>query len=144
MQHLLIWGGTPAATISRRQTEDIDAYRPLTDAMIGKRWVFDADPLRLPAGYDGQIFRIDKAAPRAGDVVVTVVDLTRSWRDEKLVEGLTVQVNLPEADELKKAMWISPGAEGAKPKPCEITRAGKRLTVALPPVGAAGVLRLSR
>ncbi len=144
MQHLLIWGGTPAATISRRRTEDIDAYRPLTDAMIGKRWVFDADPLRLPAGYEGQIFRIDKAAPRAGDVVVTVVDLTSSWRDEKLAEGKTVEVNLPESDELTKATWISPGAAGAKPRACEITRSGKRLTVALPPVGAAGVLRLSR
>ena len=56
MQYLLIWGGTPGPTVP--------AYRPLTDALIGKRWVFDPDPLTLPAGFEGQIFRID-SSPRA-------------------------------------------------------------------------------
>ena len=145
MQHLLIWGGTPAATLARRRGWDtIAVYRPLTDAMVGKRWVFDADPLRLPSGYQGQIFRIDKHAPRGGDVVVSVVNLDRSWRDKQFTEGLSVTVSLPEADQFKRATWLGVEKSREPPQPCEIERAGRKLLLRLPPVGAAGILRLSR
>ncbi|HET6427953.1 MAG TPA: hypothetical protein VFJ30_06075 [Phycisphaerae bacterium] len=140
---LLLWGGTPAETISRAGPETLRAYRPLTDAMIGKRWVFDADPLRVPSGLEGQIFRIDPHAPHAGDVVVTLTHPDRSWRDEARTEGLTVRVRLPEAAELTQATFLAPG-EDAKPVPCKIDREGDTLSVNLPPMGAAGVLRLSR
>ncbi len=145
MQHLLVWGGTPAATLVRRRRRDtIDAYRPLTDAMIGKRWVFDADPLALPTGFSGQIFRIDKHAARAGDVVVSLVNLESSWRDEKFTEDLSVTIDLPEAAQLRKATWLGVEKSREKPQPVEIEHLGKKLLLRLPPVGAAGILRLSR
>ena len=53
MQYLLIWGGTPAESLYRRGRSDVQACRPLTDALVGKRWVFDADPVDLPAGFEG-------------------------------------------------------------------------------------------
>jgi len=125
--------------------------------MVGKRWVFDPDPVRLPDGFEGQIFRIDQAvskaaasrsgsqdAPRGGDVVISVVDLERSWRDEQFTEGQSVTVRLPEAAELKKATWLGVENSHEPAKACEIERLGDRLLVRLPPLGAAGILRLSR
>lgn len=146
MQYLLLYGGTPAATLARWRDagEAVTAYRHLTDAMIGKRWVFDPDPLTLPAGCEGQVFRIDPKAPHGGDVVVTLVNLSRSWQDKQLTEGLSLTVRLPEAGELQKATWAAPSLKPAEPVGCEIRREGDSLTVSLPPVGAAGVLRLSR
>jgi len=143
LQHLLIWGATPYSRLDPT-VETLNAYRPLTDAMIGKRWVFDADPLTLPAGYDGQIFRIDPHAPHAGDVVVTVVDLRKSWKDTKLEQGLAVVVRLPEAEQLTKVTWLAVEASKEAPQACEFTRDGQAITVKLPAVGAAGVLRFSR
>ncbi len=145
MQHLLIWGGTPAATLARRGDRGaITAYRPLTDAMIGKRWVFEEDPLSLPAGFQGQLFRIDPHAPHAGDVVVSLVDLERSWRENRFTEGQSVIVDLPEGPQLQKATWLGVENSAKDPQPCEIERVGTELHVKLPPVGAAGILRLSR
>lgn len=136
MQQLLIWGGLPA--------ESLPAYRPLTNALIGKRWVFDPDPLTLPRNYDGQIFRIDEHAPYAGDVVVTVVNLQLSYKDRQYTEGLSVSIRLPEIDEFHKATWMAAERPDQKPEPCQFDRDGEAMIVHLPLVGAAGVLRLSR
>ncbi len=145
MQYLLLYGGTPAATLYRRDRHTLRAYRRLTDAMIGKRWVFDPNPLRVPGGYDGQVFRIDPHAPHGGSVVVSLVNLKASWRDKKYTEGLRVRLRLPENDQLRKAAWTAPSLKADQaPRPCEIVRVGRTLQVLLPPVGAAGVLRLSR
>jgi hypothetical protein len=143
LQCMLIWGGTPS-TIVARDPALLKAYRPLTDAMIGKRWVFDEDPLTLPAGYDGQVFRVDPHAPHAGDVVVSVVDVKRSWKDAKFTEGLTVTVRLPEAGELQKVTWLSAETSAEGPQPVEVTRDGNTITAKLPAVGVAGILRFSR
>ena len=136
MQQLLVWGGTPA--------DYLKEYRPLTDALIGKRWVFDAEPLDLPAGCEGQIFRIDPHAPRAGDVVVSLVRTGSSFRDGKFVHGLAVAVNVPEADQLKTATFLAVEKSDQPPQPCALERAGMKLTIRLPPVGAAGIVRLTR
>ena len=144
LQHLLLVGGTPDEGLFRKDPETMRAYRPLTDAMIGKRWVLEPDPLKLPPPYEGQIFRIDKAAERAGDVVVTMVDLTRSWREKKLTQRLTVTIRVPEAAELKNATWLPAEKSAEAPQPCKMTREGNAITIGLPPAGAAGILRLSR
>lgn len=48
-----------------------------------RRWMFTADPLTLPAGCQGQVFRIDRASPwNAGAVVVTVVRPDVKWQDK--------------------------------------------------------------
>jgi len=144
MQHLLLYGGTSAATLYRRDRHTWRAYRRLTDAMIGKRWVFDPDPLWVPPGHEGQVFRIDPDAPHGGSVVVALVDLEASWRDGASTRDLRVRLRLPENDRLTKAVWIAPSLDpDAKPTPCELVRAGRTLQVMLPPVGAAGVVRLS-
>ena len=39
--------------------------------------------------------------------------------------------------------WLAAEASGAEPVRCKLTRKAGNLTVELPPVGAAGILRLS-
>ena len=143
LQQLLIWGGSPGGELMR-DLETLAAYRPLTDALIGKRWVFDEDPVSLPDGLDGQIFRIDPHAPHGGDVVVTAVNTSRSRQDQVFTKGLAVTVRLPEAGQLSRITWLGVEKSGEEPVVCDFERDGTQLTVQLPPVGAAGVLRLSR
>ena len=150
-QHLLLNGCFADEDLYHKDPKTADAYRPLTDTMIGKRWVLEFDPLTLamaggggpPDGVEAQIFRIDKAAPKGGSVVVVVADLNGSWKDKPATAGLTVTVRLADRARLKKATWLAVEASGAEPVACKLTRKAKSLTVELPPVGAAGILRLS-
>jgi len=144
LQHLLLNGCTPDEDLYRKDPEAMAAYRPLTDAMIGKRWVLDFRPLDVPEGLDGEIFRIDRAAPRGGSVVVALVDLRRSWKDGQLTDGLSVTVRLPEQARYKRATWLGVEASDRRAVACRITRRGQAMTAHLPPAGAAGLLRLSR
>ncbi|KPK82929.1 MAG: hypothetical protein AMJ81_08825, partial [Phycisphaerae bacterium SM23_33] len=144
-QNLLLVGGTPEWGFYRTDRDTMKAYRPLTDAMIGKRWVLDhPDPLTVPPGYEGQIFRIDPNAAHGDDVVVALADLGRSWKQGRLTEGLTVKVRLGEAPQLKTATWLTVERSAGQPLPCKLTLGGTELTIALPPAGAAGILRLSK
>ena len=127
------------------------AYRPLTDAMIGKRWVLQFDPLEVssargevPGSVKAEIFRIDRHAPHGGTVVVAVADLNRSRLDRTFTKGLAVTARLPEAARYKKASWLGVERSGKPPVRCKTRRRGRSLTIQLPPVGAAGILRLSR
>ena len=144
LQHLLLNGCFPDEFLYWEDPATAEAYRPLTDAMIGKRWVLEADPLDVPDPLEGQIFRIDRSAPRGGTVVVALVDLDRSWQDEEFTEGLAVTVRLSDAARFKRATWLPVERSTGRPVSCKMGRRGKTLTVKLPPVGAAGILRLSR
>jgi hypothetical protein len=144
LQHLLLNGCTPDDALYWEDPETMTAYRPLTDAMIGKRWVLDFRPLDVPAGLAGQVFRIDRHAPRGRSVVVALVDLGRSWRDEAAGRATTVTVRLPEAARYKRANWLAVERSAERPVPCKLTRRGRALKVRLPAVGAAGILRISR
>jgi len=143
LQHLLLLGGTPEEGFARRDAETMAAYRPLTDALIGKRWVLTRNPLTVPDGYEGQIFRIDRHAACGGDVVVALADLYRSRRERRFTKGLTVKVRVPEAARLTRATWLTVEKSGEAPIPCELELYSGQITVRLPPAGAAGILRLT-
>jgi hypothetical protein len=145
MQQLLINGCVPDDHIYYQDPKAMTAYRPLTDCMIGKRWVLEYQPLDVPAGLEGQIFRIHKAAPYGGSVVVALVDQRRSWQGKPATKNAHVTIRLSENARLRKATWLGVENARAKPVACRIKRnKDKSITVSLPPVGAAGILRLSR
>jgi hypothetical protein len=158
LQNLLIVGGTPEQGFFVTDPETMTAYRPLTDAMIGKRWLLEIDPITLPERYDGNIFRIDPAAPQAGSIVVAMVNLTKSWRPAQpaakdspapadgpaLVENLEVKVRLAEAKQIKTVTWLGAEKSSEPPVKCAFDLHADQLTIKLPLCGAAGILRLSR
>ena len=60
--------GYTACGESYRHQDVFDAYVPLIDKLANRTWVFDPNPLTLPDGWEGGIFR---AAD--GNILVTVV-----------------------------------------------------------------------
>jgi len=144
-QHLLLVGGTGEWGMHRKDPATAKAYRPLTDALVGKRWVLDvADPLTVPEPLSGQIFRIDPAAAHGGDVVVVLADLTRSWNDGDKTATAVVKVRLPEAGRIARATWLAADKSADKPVACKMEAKNGELTIQVPTVGAAGIIRLSR
>jgi len=142
IQHLLLNGCFPDDALYYADPAAMTAYRPLTDAMIGKRWVLDFDPLTVPAGFDGQVFRIDKAAAHGGTAVVVLADLARSYTEGRFTRRLTVTIRLPEAKRYRRATFLPVERSGRKPRACKMRRTKNALTIHLPPVGAAGIVRL--
>ena len=79
----------------------------------------------------------------AGAVVVTLVRPETSWRDGAFAELSPVKVRLHDADRFGRAEWlgVEKSADGAVP--CDMQRDGAEITIPIPPLGAAGVLKLS-
>jgi len=144
LQHLILLGCFPDDRLYRQDPKATRAYRPLTDAMIGKRWVLDFDPLDVPAPLQGQVFRIDKSAAHGGSAVVALANLDRSYTQKKFIAGLAVTVRLAEAARYRKATWLAVERSRQRPVRCRMSRKGRAVRIKLPPVGAAGILRLSR
>jgi len=143
LKYVLAWGGQPSHFEAQSDPEQALAYKPLYDCIRNQRWVFSVDPLTLPDGCEGQIFRIDEGSPwNAGTVAVTLVRQGVSWRDGKFKKGLKVKVRLPDLAAFKKAYWIGVEKSAAGPVKCRIIRKKGEITVMLPPVGAAGVVQL--
>ncbi len=144
LKYVLVWGGQLSHFEAESDPEQSLAYKPLYDCIRNQRWVFTPDPLTVPAGCQGQIFRIDPRSPwNAGTVAVTLVRPDVSWRDGKRKRNLKVKVRLPDGGRFKKAFWIGVESSAQGPVRCKISRKQGEITVELPPVGAAGVVQLS-
>ncbi len=142
LQHLLLQGCIPDKDLYRKDAATLKAYRPLTDAMIGKRWVLEFDPLTLPPGVDGQIFRIDASAPCGGDAVVALADLRRSWREKRPPGQIKVSIRLRENGRYGRASWLAVERSSKPAVACALERKGKTIVCRVPSMGAAGILRL--
>ena len=115
LKYVLVWGGQPSHFEAQSDPEQSLAYKPLYDCIRNQRWVFTIDPLTLPAGYEGQIFRIDERSPwNAGTVAVTLVRQDVTWRDGKVKKNLKVKVRLPDGERFRKAYWTGVGEQRAR------------------------------
>lgn len=143
LKYVLVWGGQQSSFEMQSDVEQSRAYKPLYDCIRNQRWVFTPDPLVLPEGCQGQIFRIDERSPwNAGTVAVTLVRPDVSWRDSNFRKNLRVKVRLPDAQRFTKACWIGVENSAAGPVECRMSRKNGELNVTLPAMGAAGVLQL--
>ncbi|MFQ6048368.1 MAG: hypothetical protein ACE5K7_03280, partial [Phycisphaerae bacterium] len=144
LKYLLIWGGQMGTHERQADLDQARAYQPLLERLRNRRWIFTPQPLSLPPQTEGQICRIDdRSADHGGAVVVTVVRPEVSWRDAKLRPGLSVVVCLPDADRFSRAEWLGVERSSQPAVTCRMRRNADRIEIDLPPVGAAGVLRLS-
>jgi len=142
LKYLLVWGGQPGTHERAADPRQMKAYQPLFDALRNRRWVFDPDPLTLPEGYEGQIFRIDSHSPWNPDaVVVTLADPSTKLTDRGQKTGLAVVVRLPDADRLNRAVLLRPENNG-RPEECEVIRRNGSLEVAISQMGCAAAVVL--
>jgi hypothetical protein len=144
IKYLLIWNGQLSSMECQVNPAQARAYQPLIALLRNGRWIFEPDPLTLPAETKGQIFRIDPRSPFNPDsVVVTVVRPDVSWRDGDTKSGLHVAIRLKDMDRFKRAEWLGVEDSGQPPVACPLRHEQGRMVVDLPPVGSAGVLKLS-
>jgi hypothetical protein len=145
LKYLLVWSGQMSSLEREADPAQARAYEPLLGLLRNSRWVFEPDPLTLPAGTEGQIFRIDPRSPVNADaVVVTVVRPEVRWRENKFQEGMSVTIRLSDAARFGRAEYLAVERSGEAAVGCRIQRNGPHeLCVELPPVGAAAVLKLT-
>ncbi len=143
LKYVLAWGGQQSSIEAEADLQQAMAYRPLYEWLRNQRWVFTPDPLTLPKGCRGQIFRIDERSPwNPGTVAVSVVQPDLSWRDRKFRRNQKVKVRLPDAARFGRARWIGVEDSAAGPVDCRLSRRHGEITVTIPAIGAAGVLQL--
>ncbi|MFH1068363.1 MAG: hypothetical protein V1794_01975, partial [Candidatus Glassbacteria bacterium] len=142
LKYTLEWGGQIGQGQCTADPEMTWSYFTLIQALRNRTWVFDPDPLSLPEGTRGNIWRIHPADPwHPGDIVVAVVRPEVRFAERSFKQNLKVKVRLPEAGRIARASWLSVENHDKPAVACEITRDKEEMTVSLPPVGAAGVLR---
>ncbi|HLA40897.1 MAG TPA: hypothetical protein VJ417_12925, partial [Candidatus Glassbacteria bacterium] len=119
------------------------AYRPLFSDLRGREWLLSTEVLDLPEGAEGQIFSAPAADRNAeADFVVTLIHPGLLVTDDVLREGRVVRVRHPAAEQFIRAVWTAASRNTrAVPLRLEHNSDGV-LSVALPPFGPAGVLRL--
>ncbi|HUU29269.1 MAG TPA: hypothetical protein VM123_15795 [archaeon] len=143
LKYTLEWGGQIGHGQVTADPDMSQHYYALLLALRNRTWVFDPDPLSLPPGTRGNIWRISPDSPwDPGDIVVAVIRPEVRIADRNFEKGLQVKVRLPEIEKVTRASWL--GAEDYH-KPaldCKMAKKGGELVVSLPPVGSAGVLRL--
>ena len=135
-QHCLIYAAGHTASGWANEYQDLyDAYLPLIEMLAERGWVFDPDPLTLPTGYEGNIYR-----GKEGDILVTLVK-TQSSAIPGKEETIVVTVRTKDIDFVKDAEWRNAGDKKAKPVKCEIQN--HEVTISIPAdLVIAGILKL--
>ena len=143
LKYTLEWGGQIGRGQVTANPGMSQSYYTLLLALRNRTWVFDPDPLTLPDGCRGNIWRIHPDSPwDPGDIVATVIRPEVKVADRNFKKGLKVRVRVPEVDKIKRASWL-PAEDYHKPAlPCKYSLKGGELYVELPPVGSAGIIRL--
>ena len=142
LKYCIEWGGQLGTEMVTADPALSDKYYNLVKLLRNRTWVLNCDPLTLHEGTRGNIFRIHPDSPwNAGAVVIPVVRPDILLKDGNMKDGLVVKVRLPENDKLTTACWI--GVEHSdKEVKLDIVRNGAEITLNLPPVGPAGIIKL--
>ena len=80
-----------------------DLYVPLLQRLFRRRWVFDAQPLRLPAAFKGNVFRGEK-----GSLLVSVVKGMTALPGRTMHDA-TVGVRTADCEKVKRVTLQHPG-----------------------------------
>lgn len=113
-------------------------YMPLVEKLYGRRWLLEPNPIKLPEGCDGNIFRGE-----TGDIIITIVSERRSVLDEKGIEkNLKICARFKGASRIKKAYSLGTHYQGKRR--VKIKRQGKGLELIVPEHSAATVISLIR
>lgn len=113
------------------------SYRPLFEALVGKRWVFSPRPVTIPSRFFGNIFTYD-----SGNYTVYLFDREASLLNPpaEIHRDVTIEINVPDSRKLKRATYTCvTNPEQTVDLP--IRRDGSKLVVTLPEFGVAGMVQ---
>lgn len=113
-----------------------EAYTPLLQELIGKQWVLDPFALELPAGVEGNIYRLAD-----GRVAVTMTSPHRSMFDEGgFAKDVPVVVRYAGCEKVRRATVRSVDYDGTEE--AQISREGDALKVVVPRHRTASMILL--
>ena len=114
----------------------IACYRPLVEKLYGRKWLLEPDPLRLPAGVEGNIF-----TGESGSILVSVVSTRKRRGDSRgLTRNLVLSVQCSDAARVREATSLGTHYRCARPVPFK--RVEGRLELTIPEHDAATVVEL--
>ncbi len=101
------------------QSKDLyGKYMPLLSKLYGRRWVFDENPIELPAGFKGNVF-----ISREGNLTASIVGgMGRCAQRRSRPE--TVSINSKEVRKVGRVMLHEPGE---KPLSVKFSKKGENL-----------------
>ena len=134
-QKALLYGAGFASYPAAMPSKDLyDAYLPVLQRLYRRRWVFDANPLQLPPGFAGQIYR--------GETGSLLVSLVRNMPrlGGRRIPDASVRVRTADSGEVKRAVLHRPGQPSI---PLALGRENGALQFAVPADLAAGLVELT-
>jgi hypothetical protein len=133
-QQALLYGAGFASYPAAMPSKDLfDAYRPVLQRLYRRRWVFDADPLQLPTGWQGQVYRGE-----TGSLLVSLVGAIRRLSGRSIPD-VSVQVKTADIAAVKQAILHRPGCPA---EPLALGRETGGVQFSPPPDLVAGVVEL--
>lgn len=108
-----------------------DRYIPVVERLYRRRWVFEADPLRLPEVFDGNVYRSER-----GTLVASVVSRLQRLGGRQPREA-TLGVRCAEGEKISKVLLFAPGND---PQPLRFSQKESWVETEVPSDLAAGVV----
>jgi len=117
--------------------EVIGRYRPMVEMLFGRRWLLEPDPLTLPEGIAGNIFRAQDR-----DVLVSLVSTSKSCLDRNgITRQVEVRCRFRGARDIRTAHSLGTHYGGRR-KVRIAQKAGREITLVLPEHSAATLIVL--
>ncbi|MBI3990932.1 MAG: hypothetical protein HY350_02165 [Candidatus Omnitrophica bacterium] len=103
-QKCLIYGAGFTSLPEAMPSKDLyDRYTPLLQRLFRRRWVFDADPLKLPTGFRGGLFR-----NQSGSLLASIVSVEPRLTG-RVLSASAIYVRTADAKNVKKVTLQQPG-----------------------------------
>ncbi|NMA20230.1 MAG: hypothetical protein GX927_06595 [Lentisphaerae bacterium] len=134
-QKALLYGAGFASYPAALPSKDLfDAYCPVLQKLFRRRWIFDPNPLQLPATMQGHIYRGETGSLLVS-LVRTMARLPRSGQQDG-----SIRIATSDSQQIRKAILHCPAV---LPKELSIAREQDAIQVGIPPEMTAGVLELT-
>ena len=103
-----------------------ETYIPLVEKLYGRKWLLEPNPLNLPYGCAGNIFKGEK-----GDIIITLVSQGKSILEQKGIQkNLKLYVKFKGASKFKNGYSFGTHYSGRKKVKILRKERGLELTVA--------------
>jgi len=113
-----------------KKTKEIDriyrTYIPLVRPLYGRKWLLEPDPIEVPEGMEGNIFKGEK-----GDYVVTLVSRRKSILDKNcLSKNVKLQLKFKDARKIRKGYFL--GTHFGGERKVRLQKERGKLTLTIP------------
>ncbi len=104
LKYALLYGAYPSITFGDVKCQKLDEkYVSLFDLIKNRKWVLSKNPIEIPEGFRGNIFRTP-----TGDYVAIIISPVKSQLIPHPFEyEIPIIINIPDADEIKHVYLLS-------------------------------------